>query len=174
MGGPATKAISALNPGQEVDLEVSLTAPATVGVYRGYWRINTNGGVLVPIVNGNQGKSFYVDIKVQNAATATVTNTSAPAFAVTSVSFTNTGGCGSFTATAAITTNGPGTVNLHWIRGDGATVPVPPALVFAAAGTQSISTSWSTTSTDNTKNWFDLYIDTPNNQLFGRSAFTCP
>jgi hypothetical protein len=174
MGGPATKAISALNPGQEVDLEVSLTAPATVGVYRGYWRINTNGGVLVPIVNGNQGKSFYVDIKVQNAATATVTNTAAPAFAVTSVSFTNTGGCGSFTATAAITTNGPGTVNLHWIRGDGATVPVPPALVFAAAGTQSISTSWSTTSTDNTKNWFDLYIDTPNNQQFGRSAFTCP
>ncbi len=174
MGGPATKAISALNPGQEVDLEVSLTAPATVGVYRGYWRINTNGGVLVPIVNGNQGKSFYVDIKVQNAATATVTNTAAPAFAVTSVSFTNTGGCGSFTATADITTNGPGTVTLHWVRGDGTAVPVPPALVFAAAGTQSVSASWSTTSTDNTKNWFDLYIDTPNNQQFGRSAFTCP
>jgi hypothetical protein len=174
MGGPATKAISALNPGQEVDLEVNLTAPATVGVYRGYWRINTNGGVLVPIVNGNQGKSFYVDIKVQNAVTATVTNTAAPAFAVTSVSFTNTGGCGSFTATADITTNGPGTVTLHWVRGDGTAVPVPPALVFAAAGTQSVSASWSTTSTDNTKNWFDLYIDTPNNQQFGRSAFTCP
>jgi len=58
MGGPATKAISTLNPGQEVDLEVSLTAPSAVGNYRGYWRINTNGGVLVPIVNGNQGKSF--------------------------------------------------------------------------------------------------------------------
>jgi hypothetical protein len=175
MGGPATKVISALNPGQEVDLEVSLTAPATVGVYRGYWRINTNGGVLVPIVNGNQGKSFYVDIKVQNAVTATVTNTSTPAFEVTSVSFTNTGGCGLFTATADITTNGPGTVTLHWVRGDGTAVPVPPALVFTAAGTQSISTSWSSTpSTDNTKNWFDLYIDTPNNEQFGRSAFTCP
>jgi hypothetical protein len=79
MGGPATKAISTLNQGQEVDLEVNLTAPATVGSYRGYWRINTNGGVLVPIVSGYQGKSFYVDIKVQNPATAT--NTLPPAVA---------------------------------------------------------------------------------------------
>ena len=172
MGGPATKAISALNPGQEVDLEVNLTAPSTIGAYRGYWRINTNGGVLVPIVNGSQGKSFYVDIKVQLPATAT--NTSTPPFAVTNVTFTNTGGCGSFTATANITVNGPGTVNLHWIRGDGANVPEPPDLVFTAAGTQSISVSWSTTSTDNSKNWFDIYIDTPNNQQFGRSSFTCP
>jgi len=79
MGGPATKAISTLNPGQEVDLEVSLTAPSTIGNYRGYWRINTNGGILVPIVSGYQGKSFYVDIKVQNPATAT--NTLPPAVA---------------------------------------------------------------------------------------------
>jgi hypothetical protein len=177
MSGPASKAISTLGPSQEVDLEVSLTAPASVGSYRGYWRINTNSSVLVPVVSGYQGKSFYVDIKVQNPTTATNTataTTSAPAFAVTSVAFTNTGGCGSFTATADITTNGAGTVTLHWVRGDGATPPVPPALVFAAAGTQSISISWSTTSTDNTKNWFDLYIDSPNHQQFGRAAFTCP
>jgi len=75
MGGPASKAISTLGPGQEVDLEVNLTAPATPGNYRGYWRINTNGNVLVPVVSGYQGKSFYVDIKVQNPATATYTPT---------------------------------------------------------------------------------------------------
>lgn len=174
MSGPATKAISTLNPGQEVDLEVSLTAPATVGNYRGYWRINTNGGVLVPIVNGNQGKSFYVDIKVQNPVTATVTNTAAPAFAVTTVAFTNIGGCGGggFTATVDITTNGAGTVTFHWIRSDGATPPVPPALVFAAAGTQSASISWTTTATGT--NWFDVYIDSPNHQQFGRASFVCP
>ncbi len=73
MGGPASKAISTVSPGQEVDLEVNLTAPATPGNYRGYWRVNTNGNVLVPMVNGNQGKSFYVDIKVQNPVTATYT-----------------------------------------------------------------------------------------------------
>jgi len=180
MGGPASKAISTLNPGQEVDLEVNLTAPAGAGTYRSYWRINTNGSVLVPIVNGYQGKSFYVDIKVQNAvtstvaATATATNTSAPIFAVTSVTFTNIGGCGGtgFTATANITTNGPGAVTFHWIRSDGATPPVPPALNFAAAGTQSTSISWVTTATGT--NWFDIYIDTPNNQQFGRASFICP
>jgi hypothetical protein len=73
MGGPATKAISTISTGQEVDLEVNLTAPAAPGNYRGYWRINTNGGVAVPIVSGYQGTSFYVDIKVQNAVTATYT-----------------------------------------------------------------------------------------------------
>lgn len=79
MGGPATKPIGALNPGQEVDLEVALTAPSVAGNYRGYWRITTNANILVPIVSGYQGKSFYVDIKVQNTATAT--NTLSPAIA---------------------------------------------------------------------------------------------
>lgn len=79
MGGPASKPISTLGPGQEVDLEVNLTAPATPGNYRGYWRINTNGNVLVPVVSGYQGKSFYVDIKVQNPATPTYTPTTATA-----------------------------------------------------------------------------------------------
>jgi hypothetical protein len=172
MGAPASQAISTLNPGQEIDLEVNLTAPATVGSYRGYWRINTNGNVLVPIANGFQGKAFYVDIKVQKPTTATPTNTVAPPFAVTSVTFTNTGGCGAFTATANIVVNGPGTVTLHWIRSDNASVPVPPPLVFAAAGTQSASVSWATTATGT--NWFDVYIDAPNNQQFGRASFTCP
>jgi len=73
MGGPATKAIAAVNPGQEVDLEIDLTAPAAPGSYKGYWRIVTSGNVLVPVVNGHQGKSFFVDIKVQPTATATST-----------------------------------------------------------------------------------------------------
>ncbi len=84
MGAPATKAISDLGPGQEVDLEVALTAPNPVGNYRGYFRINTSGGVLVPIVSGHLGKTFYVDIKVQNPATAT--NTLPPAIALVTLS----------------------------------------------------------------------------------------
>lgn len=172
MGGPATAPIGTVNSGQEIDLEINLTAPNTPGSYRGYWRIVTNSNVLVPMINGNQGRSFYVDIKVQSANTATPTNTVAPAFAVTGVTFTNTGGCGGFTATANITVNGPGTVTLHWVRSDGASVPVPPAMVFAAAGTQSASVSWSTTAPG--ISWFDVYIDSPNHQQFGRAQFTCP
>lgn len=167
MNGPATKAIGTVNPGQEIDIDVDLKAPNTAGTYRGYWRLVTNSNVLVPIVSGYQGRSFYVEIKV-----AAPTNTSAPLFAVTSVSFANVGGCGGFTTTANITTNGAGTVKVRWIRSDGATPPVPPDLVFASAGTQSVSISWNTTASGT--HWFDLYVDEPNHQQFGRAQFTCP
>jgi hypothetical protein len=175
MNGPSTQAlVGNVNPGQTIDISVNLTAPASPGDYTGNWKIRDASGILF-------GK-FYVQIKVQNPSTATPTqtptptptNTSTPAFAVTSVTFINTGGCGAFTATANITTNGPGTVNFHWIRGDGGVPAVPPALVFASASTQSVSITWNGTGTDNTKNWFDIYIDTPNNHQFGRSSFTCP
>jgi hypothetical protein len=168
MSGPATKAISTLNPGQEIDLDVDLRAPVTPGSYRGYWRINTNAGVLVPVVNGSQGKSFYVDIKVQNPLTITP-----PVFAVTSVSIASGGTCGAFTATANITTNGAGSVTYHWVRSDGAVDGVAhPAVVYTAAGTQSVNTTWSVSAPGTY--WIDIYIDTPNNQQFGRATFTCP
>jgi hypothetical protein len=77
MNGPASKAIAAVNPGQEIDIDVDLKAPASAGNYRGYWRLVTSGNVLVPIVSGYQGKSFYVDIKVV-AATATNTPPALP------------------------------------------------------------------------------------------------
>lgn len=170
MGGPASKPVAAVNPGQEVDLEINLTAPATVGNYRGYWRLVTNGNVLVPVVNGYQGKSFYVDIKVQNVTTPT--NTSAP-FAVTGVTFTNSGGCGAFTATANITTNGAGSVTYYWKWSDGAADNTShPALVYGSAGTQTASTTWNVNAAGT--HWIDIYIDTPNHQQFGRASFTCP
>jgi hypothetical protein len=169
MGGPASKPVAAVNPGQEIDLEVNLTAPATVGNYRGYWRLVTSGNVLVPMVNGYQGKSFYVDIKVQNAGTAT---NSGP-FAVTSVTFSNSGGCGGFNTTANITTNGAGSVTYHWVRSDGAIDGAShPAIVYGSAGTQTVSTSWSAAAAGT--HWIDIYIDTPNHQQFGRATFTCP
>jgi hypothetical protein len=171
MGGPASKPVSTVNPGQEVDLEVNLTAPSTAGNYRGYWRIITNGGVLVPVVNGYQGKSFYVDIRVQGPATAT--NTSVAAFAVTSVTLTSGGSCGAFIANADITTNGTGSVTYHWVRSDGAVDGVShPAVVFASAGTQSVNTTWSVSAAGT--HWIDIYIDSPNHQQFGRATFTCP
>ncbi len=178
MGGPATKAIGAVNPGQEIDIDVNLTAPATVGTYRGYWRITTSASVLVPIVNGYQGKSFYVDIKVQAAITVspspTVTLTPVPfVFAVTSAPVTNGGVCGAFTATANITTNGAGSVTYHWVWSDGAIDnAVHAPLVYAAASTQSVSTTWNVGAAGTY--WIDIFIDTPNHQQFGRASFTCP
>jgi hypothetical protein len=64
MSGTSPTTIGTVGPGQEVDLSVNLTAPATNGSYRGYWRIRNPSGVLIPILNGHQGQSFFVDIKV--------------------------------------------------------------------------------------------------------------
>jgi hypothetical protein len=174
MSGPASKAISTLNPGQEIELEVNLTAPGTVGNYRGYWRINTNGNVLVPIVDGYQGKSFYVDIKVQNPVTATYTLPPSAVFAVTNVVISVTGSCPNFSYSYSITTNGAGTVNLHRIFSDGGTDTAPVTMVFSAAGTQTSPSIPVVMGVAGTSTWTDIYIDSPNHQQFGRATFTCP
>ncbi len=57
MGGVSPVSIASVAPGGEVDVSVSLTAPSTVGSYRGYWRIRNASGVLI-------GAAFFVDIKV--------------------------------------------------------------------------------------------------------------
>jgi hypothetical protein len=64
MNGTSPISIGTVGPGQEVDISVSLTAPSTVGSYRGYWRIRNSSGVLIPVLSGTEGRSFFVDIKV--------------------------------------------------------------------------------------------------------------
>ena len=64
MNGTSPTSIPTVGPGNEVDVSVSLTAPSTVGSYRGYWRIRNASGVFLPVLNGTEGRSFFVDIKV--------------------------------------------------------------------------------------------------------------
>lgn len=64
MNGTSPTAIGTVGPGQEVDISVTLTAPASPGSYRGFWRIRNASGVLIPVLGGTQGRSFFVDIKV--------------------------------------------------------------------------------------------------------------
>jgi hypothetical protein len=186
MGGPASKPISTVAPGQEIDLEVNLTAPTTLGSYKGYWRIMTNGNVLVPIIKGYLGKSFYVDIKVQAAtttgspsATASITPTATATstnfvFTVTSVTFNITGACPNFNYTFSVTTNGPGTVNLHRVFSDGSPDPFPGSMAFSSASTQTSPVIPMSFSTPGASAWVDVYIDVPNQKQFGRATFTCP
>jgi hypothetical protein len=74
MSGPASLPIGSVGPGQEVDISVELKSPATEGAYRGYWRIKNSSGVLIPVAGGYQGKSFFVDIKVQSPSTTITLN----------------------------------------------------------------------------------------------------
>src|SRR5215211_2399669 len=64
MGATSPQSIGTVSPGQEVDLSVNFTAPTTSGSYRSYWRIRNSSGVLIPVLGGTEGKSFFVDIKV--------------------------------------------------------------------------------------------------------------
>lgn len=78
MGGTSPTSIGTVGPGQEVDLSVNLTAPAAGGSYRGYWRIRNSSGVLIPVLGGTQGKSFFVDIKVAVSSSGFDLHTRAP------------------------------------------------------------------------------------------------
>jgi hypothetical protein len=64
MGATSPQSIGSVAPGQEVDLSVNFTAPTSSGSYRSYWRIRNSSGVLIPVLGGTEGKSFFVDIKV--------------------------------------------------------------------------------------------------------------
>ncbi len=63
MGGPATKQITSgtVAPGQTVEVEIALTAPASAGTYRGTYQIRNSGGQIFT-TNG-----FWVEIKVVSA-----------------------------------------------------------------------------------------------------------
>lgn len=84
MSGPDSALIpTTVAPGQTVDITIPLTAPASAGTYRGYWRLKNNTGVPFGIGSGGT-KSFWVEIKVSGTAvTPAVTVTGTPPTAVT-------------------------------------------------------------------------------------------
>jgi len=79
MSGPVSQPFAGdVPPGREVDISVALKSPENPGTYRGYWRIRNAAGVLMPILNGYQGISFFVEIRVvppTSTPTATFTST---------------------------------------------------------------------------------------------------
>jgi hypothetical protein len=159
MSGPASQALTGnVNPGDTMDISVSLKAPATTGSYRGYWKLRNAAGVLFSTV--------YVDIKVQTAA-----------FAVTSVNYTlstwsDSGHTDCPRVTANITANGAGTVTFKWGRKDSPNGGSLQSIDFASAGTKSVNYDWSRGSTwQGTDTWVGIYVDDPNHQDFGHLDF---
>ena len=170
IGGPASLPLpGTITPGQQVDISVTLQAPATAGSYRGYWRLRNPSGVMLPISNGYNNKSFYVDIQVKNDG-------SGRKFEVTEVTFkvSHSGDCssGTYTVTARLTTSGAGEVSYVWRRSDGASGPLSTGtLTFSAARTQVISYDWPSGATGLS---MTLYIDNPNQHEFGTALLNCP
>jgi len=156
-GGSPHTLMGNVAPGATVEISVNMTAPASDGEYTGNWQIRNTSNVLFAKV--------YVQIKVETAPS--------PAFAVESVYMSVSGSCGHFIIKSDITTNGPGNVTYKWKRSDGATDNANhPDVVFASAGTQSVTTDWYLGAAGS--HWMDIYIDDPNHQQFGRANFSCP
>jgi hypothetical protein len=78
MGATSPQTIGSVAQGQEVDISVNFTAPTTSGTYRSYWRIRNSSGVLIPVLGGTQGKSFFVEIKVAVVSSGLDLHTRAP------------------------------------------------------------------------------------------------
>ena len=153
MGGASTVGlVGTVNPGETVDLSVNLTAPSDTGDYSGYWKLRNAAGLAFT--------SMYAKITV---------GTGGP-FAVIHAVFTVTGSCGAWHVNVALTTNGPGTVTYHYIYESGTDTLTHPALVYSAAGTQTVGFDDSAGSTT----WVDIYIDSPNHFEFRRAELVCP
>ena len=56
-----------VSPGQSVDLPVTLTAPTTGGLYRGYWKLKSSSGQIFGIGASYAG-AFWVEIRVSTPA----------------------------------------------------------------------------------------------------------
>lgn len=64
MGAPATVAMpGTVNPGQYIEIPVTLKAPNKDGKYRGYWKLRNSSGVLFGI-GAQADTAFWVDIHV--------------------------------------------------------------------------------------------------------------
>jgi hypothetical protein len=124
LGGPDRMGLLAdVPPNGTVDISVNMVAPSNAGTYRGFWRLMNTAGKFI-------GDSVYVDIKVQEGSTPTVTSTSSgsvpaatatPTLSGATLSVTNvsmsispsefTGACPkTFTLTGKFTLNIPATI----------------------------------------------------------------
>ncbi len=162
MGGPSAKAFAnTINPGESVTLSVDLKAPATDGTYSGTWKIEAN--------DGERFGNYWATIVVGEPEDETSAD-----FAVVSVDFSSSdqmkvGFCPHmFNLQAEIKVNGKGTVKYHWVVSNGFESDVE-TLTFDSAGTKTaiMSKNFSCSGTSTCSYMVQLYIDSPNHQMFG-------
>ncbi len=68
MGGPSAVALSGnVDPGETIEIGVTLTAPNKGGNYRGYWKLRNAAGVLFGF-GAQADAAFWVDVKVTGTA----------------------------------------------------------------------------------------------------------
>ncbi len=169
MNGPASFNLpSAVAPGQEIDISVTLKAPSENNTYQGYWKLQNANGVKFGL--GSSAKnSFWVKI--------VVATTQVP-FAITSANITvdnaSASGCPhTFKFTVSMTASAAGHVTYYWeIPSVGKSAVM--STDFDSASTKSLSYQWELPSAGSYS--IKLYNDIPNHQYFNGPSFTlaCP
>ncbi len=143
--------------GKMVNVSIPMTAPLTAGEYTSNWRLRPPGGT--PFGVGAKNVPFYVKIIVGDTifkvTDVSVSVNNASATAACPPGFT-------FQYSAQITATGPGEVIYRWVFGE--TSYPDESVVFSSAGTQSVSTSRtiSTTTTETAR----IFISYPNGETF--------
>ncbi len=157
---------------QTVDISIDLTAPATEGIYKGYWKLATPFG----------GTMGFGDYDAPLSVVITAATNAKKEFSVVSVTYdpivrTPKTGCPketTYTLTAYVTVNAAGTVDLHFERNpyDGSKYEIY-TLNFKEASTKAVSWTW-TLHPDQMQGerWMAVYIDSPNQTMFDRVYFT--
>jgi hypothetical protein len=159
---------------QTVDISITLTAPTTEGVYKGYWKLATSFGGTIGFGQYNSPLSVII----------TSSSNTKKSFSVVSVTYdplvrSPKTGCPAagtqYTLTAHVSVNSAGNVNLHFARNpyDGSKYDVYK-LNFKDAGTKTVSWTW-TFYPDAVKNidrWIAVSIDSPEPYLYDRAYFT--
>ena len=126
-------------PGQTMDVPLVLTAPSANGTYKSSWMFQTPDGINFGV--GQYSQPFYTEIVVSDS--------SKPGYGVASVEYEivrdPAAGCPAnvfYTVNARITTTGPLEFTYYWAQSDG-NDSNPKTLKFTAAGSQTVSRSWS-------------------------------
>jgi hypothetical protein len=162
-------------PGQSYPIDIDLTAPATDGVYTGYWRVATPYGGTFGV--GVYDQSIFVKIRVSpkpdrdfGIDTVVYDWTRNPQKGCTSNGAT-------YTFSATLTANAPGEISYHWDRNpDDGTRP-GGVVKFQAAGSKTVTWAWilHPDAIQGIDRWVSFVVDTPIKQTFDRVKFnyTC-
>ncbi len=160
-------------PGDDISISIQLTAPAEEGFYTNYWRLQTPWNAVFGV--GQYSQAFYATIQVdkrppQEAGILSVTYdivrdppTGCPANVL-------------YTVYATITTNGAYDFNYFWQQKDG-NESGEKNMVFDAAGSKTISRSWSVGRGDSPNDrWMQIIVTWPERIEFDKAVFenTCP
>lgn len=173
---PLTRTV---RPGDVINLSVDMTAPATDGVYTGYWRIATpyGGSFGVGTTDASLVAKITVAAKPENAVAVTDVFYTITRDPKTACPVNGT----KYIVTATVVTNGPTEVRYVWYQHpyDGG-IRESGKLVFKDAGRQTISWTWNLKldAVQGMERKVSLFIAEPNNAEFrdGMPVFywTCP